>query len=821
MSTSQATTTPHPVSAPPSPADVNPNHGLRRWEAGGLFLPALLILFTASGASGLIYEVVWLRFLTLVFGVTIYAVATVLTAFMGGLALGGLLASRLVDRLQRPLRAYGLIELGIALSAVLTPAAFDLLRQLYRAVYPVLPHDLTSLSLIRFVLTGAILLLPTTLMGMTLPIVVRSSLMRRSTLGTSLSLLYACNTAGGIAGAYLAAFVLIGTIGVQATTLTAALLNAAVGVVAIILDSLIASTALGRPEAEPPNGSPPLAGKGARQAASLGGEGEKRAAEGWLLAAFALSGAASLAYQVIWTRILATFFEATTYAFNLILCTFLLGLACGSYLITPLINRRANWLLVAAVLEWAIAVAALLSMTAISRLPHLVTALRGLPVLEHLVSGEQRATALMAFVTMFPSTLLLGAAFPIVMKLYAGGEGGSGLGRRLGRAYATNVCGAIAGSWAAGFLLIPLLGTQTSLVLLALASVVVAGGLLRAATPRRFAVLAPIGALLALGAAIPTPNVYTAVFSHFGDPVLWYREGLEQTVTILQGPQERRMFLNGWHQANDTPGMVQFHSQLGELPMLLQPAPPAAEGAPAERSVLVIGLGGGATAGAAAAHAGARLEVVELSGSVVEGARFFDHVNGGVVGAPNVSIRTDDGRNYLLLTDRRFDVIMADVIRPQHAGSAALYSLEYYRLARSALKEHGVMIQWIDQRLPEAHYKMLLRTFLQAFPYATAWADGGFVIGSHRPYTLDRQVLAARLASRAPGAAARSGLDSPEAVLRLFTAGDAELRAYAGPGPIITDDHPYIEFFRSLPHDPAPPDLSQLRRHASSLPVTP
>ena len=308
----------------------------------------------------------------------------------------------------------------------------------------------------------------------------------------------------------------------------------------------------------------------------------------------------------------------------------------------------------------------------------------------------------------------------------------------------------------AGFVLIPLLGTERSLILLATLGAVVSAGLLRAAAPRTFRVLAPAGAVLFAALVWLTPGIYRAVFSRFGDPVLWYEEGLEQTVTILQGPTERRMFLNGWHQANDSRGMVQFHSLLGELPVLLQPAPgagapPAPAPAGGDREVLVIGLGGGATAGAAAAFPRTHLDVVELSGSVVRGARFFDHVNGGVVAAPNVRVRTDDGRNYLLLTARRYDVVMADVIRPQHAGSAALYSLEYYTLARQALKPDGVMIQWIDPSLPENQYRMLLRTFLQAFPYATAWADGSFVVGSNRPSPLDRAVLAERLASRGPG----------------------------------------------------------------------
>jgi spermidine synthase len=782
--------------------------GSRAWSvagvrATGLFLPVLLLLFTLSGISGLIYEVVWLRFLTLVFGVTVYAVSTVLTVFMGGLALGGYLAGRFADRLQRPLRAYGLIELAIAGSALLTPPAFGVLNAVYRSIYPALPESLTLVSLVRFVLACVILLVPTTLMGMTLPIVVRSSLGRSASLGTSISLLYACNTAGGILGAYLAAFVLIGSIGVRGTTATAVLLNAAVGLTAIALDLRL------RP-------GPPAAAAERPGPRVVATAPPSSAAMRWLLAAFFVSGMTSLAYQVIWTRILAIFFEATTYAFNLILCTFLLGLAIGSYLIAAVINRKANWLLIAAGLELAIALMAVLSMTAIGRLHDLVDLLRTIPLAEHLVSGEQRATAVMAFITMFPTTVLLGAAFPVIMKLYAA----DGSGKRLGRAYAANVCGSITGSWMAGFVLIPLLGTERSLILLATVGAVVAGGLLRAAAPRAFRVLAPAGAVLFAALVWLTPGIYRAVFARFGDPVMWYEEGLEQTVTVLQGPAERRMFLNGWHQANDSPGMVQFHSLLGELPVLLQPPPSGAPGGVSgdgEREVLVIGLGGGATAGAAAAFPRTRLEVVELSGSVIRGARFFDHVNGGVVTAPNVRLRTDDGRNYLLLTGRRFDVVMADVIRPQHAGSAALYSLEYYTLARRALKPDGVMIQWIDPSLPENQYRMLLRTFLQAFPYVTAWADGSFVVGSNRPYPLDRAVLAERLGSRAPGAAGRSGLATPDDVLHLFTAADAELRRYAGDGAIVTDDHPYIEFFRSLPADPHPADLSALGRDPAPL----
>jgi spermidine synthase len=189
---------------------------------------------------------------------------------------------------------------------------------------------------------------------------------------------------------------------------------------------------------------------------------------------------------------------------------------------------------------------------------------------------------------------------------------------------------------------------------------------------------------------------------------------------------------------------------------------------------------------------------VELSSSVVTGARYFKHVNQDVVAASNVLIRTDDGRNHLLLTTQKYDVIMADVVQPQHAGSAALYSLEYFQLARAVLKPGGLMVQWIDRRLPESQCRLLLRTFLRAFPYATSWVDGAFVIGANEPHVLDRDLVARRLAGSAGGAARSVGLSSVEALRSLHTATDVELRGYAGEGPIVTDDHPYIEFFRSL-----------------------
>jgi spermidine synthase len=255
------------------------------------------------------------------------------------------------------------------------------------------------------------------------------------------------------------------------------------------------------------------------------------------------------------------------------------------------------------------------------------------------------------------------------------------------------------------------------------------------------------------------------------------------------------MFLNGQGQASDDSGMVWFHRLLGHLPMTLHPNP---------EDVLIVGIGGGATAGALSQHKPARMSIVELSHTVVEGATYFNHVNADILRYPNLRLKIDDGRNHLLLTNRQYDVITADVIHPRNAGSAVLYSYEYYQLARKALKPGGIMAQWLEDNgdNPDnvAQRKLMARTFLAAFPHVTMWAFGALMIGSEQPLDIDLDTIARRWPQRnLDQALAGSGFDSPEAVRSLYNWSDAELRAWAGEGPIMTDDRPYIEYFLSLP----------------------
>ncbi|MBI2323272.1 MAG: fused MFS/spermidine synthase, partial [Chloroflexi bacterium] len=527
-----------------------------------------------------------------------------------------------------------------------------------------------------------------------------------------------------------------------------------------------------------------------------------------VLAVFAVSGFASLALEVIWFRVLVLFLPATTYAFTIMLATVLGGIALGSYLVTPLMRRRLDWLAVLALLELGIGVAALFSLTALAHGYGLAgggETPRGAPVV-----GQLRVSLAASVLAMLPATLLLGLAFPIGLRLWASapGDGQKHAGERIGVFYALNVVGAILGALAAGFVLLPRFGSQVSLAIIA--ALALASGLALlvpvARTRRALAVgAAGVGVALFGATAAGTPDPFAAALAqrYPGQQLLWHEEGVQTTVTVQQLANGRRvLYLDGLHQADDIPGTLYTHRLIGHLPMALHPDP---------REVLVIGLGGGATPGAASQYRGAAVDVVELAQSVVHGSEWLRHANYDVLRQPNVRLRVDDGRNYLLLTPKRYDVITADVIQPYHAGAGNLYSVEYFRLARRVLKDDGLMLQWIGE-LPETQYKLIMRTFLSVFPETTLWFMGHLMVGSTQPLQIDRAAFERKRADPATRVALeqmRAG--TFEALLGLYWAGPEELRRYVGAGPLLSDDGPMVEYFLSLPRNEPPRDVSGVR----------
>jgi spermidine synthase len=399
-----------------------------------------------------------------------------------------------------------------------------------------------------------------------------------------------------------------------------------------------------------------------------------------------------------------------------------------------------------------------------------------------------------SILSILPSALLLGMAFPIGLRVWTGTRDDSSAraGRRLGVFYSLNLAGSIIGSLAAGFVLLPALGSRTTLI--AVSAVALGSGLVllryAEATSRTRIVLATVfsAAFAASAAWIADPFDMFLELRYPRHRVLWREEGVQATVSINRDPSGMLvMTLEGNHQADDAPGMIDTHRRIGHLPMAIHPE---------ARDALVIGLGGGATAGAVAMHTGAQVDVVELSEAVIRGARYFTHVNSDVLQRPNVRMHVDDGRNFLLLTPKKYDVITADLILPIHAGSGNLYSAEYFRLVRNALKEDGLALQWVWGT--DAEYKTIMRTFLSVFPEATLWWDGSLMIGSKRRLVLREPEFSWKLQAR--GDALRElGVTSFAQLTGAYVAGPDEMRAFVGEGPILTDDLPLVEYFLSLP----------------------
>jgi spermidine synthase len=766
-------------------------------------------LYFCSGACGLAYQVLWLRQLSYVFGVTAYAASTVLAAFMAGLAIGSWLAGPLLRRVRQPLAAFGLVELLIGGAALATPVLLGIASAVFRALYGTGPDTFAQQTLIRFLCAFVVLLLPTVLMGLTLPLVSASSVIQGPRFSSHVSTLYAVNTAGAVSGALLTGFVLIGAVGMQATFWLAAALNTLVGLSAIGLQRQL-------------NADPDAADVSPASATAPSADDRRPSSDGpaspstspasgprVIWGVMALSGAASLALEVVWFRLMTLFVDATTYAFTTTLAIVLVGIALGGGAAARLMSQPRNWVLWLAGIQVATAVGVILSLGLLTwhDVP-LVSGMRALP------------RVLMSF--LIPS-LLMGVSFPLLLRLGVPPSDtphddtqAAARAALVGRFYGINVLGAIAGSLAGGFLLLPWLGTRLSLV--AVAAVFATAGLAVAHLQRRVTTWLPLAVMVAVGGIMATrlPDPYvTTTRDRIGPGVIevFREEGAQTSVSVHESQFERVLRVGGLHQANDTQGMVQVHRQIGILPVALHPNP---------RQALVIGLGGGATAGAVSQHAGTDVQVVELSDGVRKAAAYFAHINYDILNRANVHMRVDDGRNFLLLSGERFDVITADIIQPIHAGAGSLYSQEYFQLVRQALRPGGIAMQWIGQR-ERAHYLLIMRTFLEVFPHTTLWLDGSLMVGSLEPLRLNRDAFEGKLHDPQTRAAfAAAGLTSFNDLRRWYTGGPEAMRRFVGPGPLLTDDRPLVEYHRSLPPDTTRLDVTALRSAISEIePVAP
>jgi spermidine synthase len=457
----------------------------------------VVVLFFLSGACGLVYEVVWMRMLTLVFGATAFATSAILSSFFAGLALGSLYYGRIADRgRHHPLALYALLEAGIGVCAFVMPVVFAALSHVYVVLARGLDLGFYPLSVVRFALSFAVLLVPTTLMGGTLPVIVKYFTRRRDQVGWDVGRLYAVNTLGAVVGTVLAGFFLILFLGVREAAYAAGAVNLVIAVVVYGLSRVVPFAppeearahmpAEGMPggglpaapaEAEPSGAAPGAAGAPpAPPPASV--RAVPAGAACLALWAVGISGFCALAFEVLWTRSLVFFLDNSTHAFTTMLTAFLLGIALGSALIARFIDGRRSPVALFGAIEVLIGVSALLAIPLIAH---------STPVMERLL-GAQEGPWLhwqwigLRFVTaltvMLLPTILMGMTVPLVVRICT--RHLASVGTTLGRVYFVNTVGGVVGSIVAGFVLIPLLGVRDGIVVVGLLSVGVGVGLLAA-----------------------------------------------------------------------------------------------------------------------------------------------------------------------------------------------------------------------------------------------------------------------------------------------------------------------------------------------------
>ena len=743
----------------------------------------IYLLFFFSGMSALMYEVIWMKELTLIMGNTVQSTTTVLSAFMAGLALGSLVFGRLVDKLSiSPLRFYAYLELGIGVFAFAFPFLIKGFQTLYISLHHFLGLSLLVFTILRFIVSFILLLAPTILMGATLPILSKYVEEGYLNIGKKIGLLYAVNTLGAVVGILSTGYLLIGLSGIKSTTNLAIMINLLVALLAFLLGM---GERQKKPELTPELTDDDLPVSLNRIA----------------LATYFLSGFAALAYEVLWMRVFIPFLHSSTYSFSTMLAAFLTGLAAGSWVFSRFVDRCKSLL---SALGWTqlwiggLTLASILSFLLHYRLfsSYLDLALEDMTITSFLINF------LYFFIILIPPCLLMGGVFPLIIKIISQGTT-SRIGSKVGNVYFANTIGAILGSVTAGFIFIPLLGVYRSLVLFIMINILLGLVLLFfSRVKKEKAARISLGGLLVgiviVMTALLGGNVFLTVLKEqvthkvAENDLIYYREGATATVSVVELKRDKARLLL----VNSTiiTGKLLTTKLMAHLPLLLHPHP---------RKALVICFGMGTTFRSLAAH-GIEVQGVELVPEIIDTFPLFYEDAAQILKDPSNKIEINDGRNHLLLTQEQYDIITVDPSPPLYSsGMVNLYTPEFYRLCRDRLTPKGVMCMWFF--LPSSHtseFQMLLKSFMTVFPHTTIWRSphihGVFAIGTKEKLQINKEMLRQRIQGRAvqddvKGFLSKNIPFDVNYLLNLFMFNSQRTWGLVKDGPSLSDDTPYIE----------------------------
>jgi spermidine synthase len=731
---------------------------------------AVFVLFFASGISGLIYEVVWLRILSRIIGVTAYATAVTLAAFMAGLALGSFIFGRLIDKRNDQLRIFALLQLWVAVVAVVTPIALTGSVGVYKYISEISHHNAAAISITRVIVSFFTLLVPTMLMGGTLPVLTSYLVRQGGLFGKNFSLLYGLNTLGGVCGVVLSGFVTIGAIGEWNTMFTGVSINLVVGSVAFVLHrSRLRFT-------EQADATREVAIEASGNRISVYPDTVRR----MVLVAILISGFTALAYEVIWTRQLILFLRTSIYAFSGMLAVFLAGVALGSMFMNRFVDRLKTPLVIFGVLELVVGALSIFNLYLFGPL-----------------DSTELTRLLSPAVLVLPLTFLFGAIFPIASLCYA--KSTDVTGTSVGMLYAFNAVGNVAGSLFAGFLFISLLGSSKTVIMLGLVNIALGLVLLwfepniSSGYKLRILLIVPLVVWFALRFKGTDPFLATIerrIAQNANQYEIYHnQETVEGTVSSFVRNGTKYLCINGCGQTT----LCTETKLMAHLPIMLADKP---------KKMLVICFGMGTTARSACIYDNLNITCVELVPEVYKCFRYYHSDAQKVVSRPNIRFVANDGRNFLLLSPDKYDVIIVDPSPPIYsAGTVNLYTREFFTLCKEHLTPGGVMCLWFPGGDRQDNL-YIHKTFYSVFHNMTAWKgphDWGFYLLGTLAQTnvnrskIERAFTNPRLIedlSEYDNVCATSSQ-----LLNLFMLRDGDdMDGITKTASIITDNYPYTEF---------------------------
>lgn len=763
----------------------------------------IYILFFLSGAASLIYEIIWTKQFIPVFGNSSYAITIVLAAFMAGLGLGGWWFGRFADRHQNRLLLYSFLEIGIAFTAFIIPFILGLFIKIMPLFFSSLSESVLLMSIIRLVFSFIILFLPSFLIGGTFPVLSRYCVNELKFVSHRISLLYGLNTLGAAAGVFTAGFFLIENFGLSGTNYLAIIINLFIaGIVFFIWltqERKKKRVAIKKKEH--------IKKKDVRETPAPELPGIERIKPLILSIAF-ITGCVSLSLEVLWTRFMYFRIPSSPYSFSSILGVFLICLGIGSLLNRVFFASQRNQVLILALILILTGPLAVGMLTVASK----YTISQGLRILPFIhitplnpLWGKIQSLNMAAITIFFPA-IFLGISFPSICSIFT--RNIKTVGESIGKVYAVNTIGSIAGSFLPVFVFIPLLGIRSSIFLVTL--VISGSGLWLLFSLKKSQKLIPIiqtfSAVLVLfllfSFLLPknlTRDLFlsTLTLGKHND-ILFYKEGKTATSILVKDKVSglKDLYINSVEEVPTCFAAQYCFKLMGILGVLIHPNPSEA---------LMICLGGGIAAGTTIQHPKIKsLVVVDIEASIIKAAPLLSQENNNLLESEKVRVIVEDGRNFLYMTRKKYSLIISDSTHPKSADSWVLYTREFYMAAKNALAEGGIFVQWLPfHNLTTQEYQIILKTFQSVFPHTSLWLTHAFdemgrfmkfslAVGTPEPFSIDFQYLKRELSYPSIQKDLKSfNLNTPTGIMENFLSGENKIREWTERASINTDNLPW------------------------------